>query len=475
MAANEASRWAWLLLLALGCNAKLSVEPAGSGGGAGAIQYAGAGGSSGSVLDSPGSSSGSVGSSGSGANAGSCQLCNGGAGGFVYIPQPGDLDQDCIHGNVVDSGNGVAHSKITTLDHCHAGLACSAAGTCQPIPDCPSALDACVVREVTGDGDSGGAANMGGAGGSAGTWGAGGSSQGMITDKAGVTAMAADEENLYWIEYGTRDSLGNYQNDGALQAMKLTNGKVTTLASNLPGPVGLGLTSKHAYVSTNGAGLVGTDVHPQLVRVPLAGGDIEIVQTGSPPLYSGDSLGFASVGDLAFWGGASSIYSLPATGVVAPIEVVAAQAAAPQADDQNLYYVDRSSFTFVRTPLAGGSSQTVALEVRPFVLKDAFLYGLESADEGQLLTRAPKSGGAWKRVKALAEGNPTQLQFVGQSFFYHWWLAPGQFGISWASLDNDKPPVRLVDPSANTPVCWVGTATALYWSDTHRIFSRQLP
>src|SRR5688572_1213601 len=63
-----------------------------------------------------------------------------------------------------------------------------------------------------------------------------------------IRDITSDDENLYWVEFGSYDELGNYLDDGALRSKPLDGGDVRTLAGGLSGPVNVDVTDAHAYV-----------------------------------------------------------------------------------------------------------------------------------------------------------------------------------------------------------------------------------
>ena len=488
MCTNKLSRWLLVTIVAVGCNAKLSVAPDQSGGNGGAQQAGAAGspvvadagsggrltsdggaGSAGAQFAGAGSGGGSVMPNGgaSGAGAAGAESGFGGAAG-APLPPPGTYGQACISGATLSSGSGLAAAAVTTLNHCSAGLACSAAGTCVAMPNCPQAAGPCVVAEVVpSDPSTGGAPGSGGRAGTAGAY-----NSAIESDISGVTGMSTDNTKLYWLEYGSRDALGNYQGDGVLMAMDLATEERAPLLSHLPGPIAFGLTTTHVFVFVDGGGLIGSSVHAQLLRFPLQGGEATVIQDGSPPL-STDTQAFVSSGDQAFWAGASGLYSLSGSSTTPSVLSSAMWAEPAVADSETLFFSVIDSL--LRAPLTGGAATPLSLEARPIALNGDFIYGLESADGGTLLTRAAKSNGAWQRIRALGDGNARTMKMTGDRYFWAWYPY-NQYtvtsAISTASLSDSLPPTQIVGLDEGRALYWVGTATKLYWSDGKRIFSR---
>ena len=496
------SRWSLLLAIVAGCNAKLSVEPnggAGAGGktlgesgrsgstaGAGPIDHGTAGtvasgGAEAGYPDTAGAAGYFIGHAGGttgGAPGGGAPA--GGAAGAP--PQPGEIGQKCIPGETLTSGSGVAEAQIKTLDRCNSGLACNAARKCAAVPSCPSTTSECVVQEVLG---VGGASNPSSSyGGTGGTYlnttgGAPNAGPPIVTAESGISALAIDATRLYWLEYGTRDSLGNYQNDGALKAMNLADGTTTVIASALAGPNALAVTSSHAYVFLDGAGFIGSEAHLKLLRFPLSGGSSEggsgeLIQDGWTPLSAVQDT--VAVGSTLYWTGSAALFSLTSDSTT-PVVVHDAAAQSLHADSSDLYFQPQDTYQLVRTPLsAPGPLQTLGVDVRPFDLNGDSLYGLENTFDNNgsahLLTKAAKTNGTWQRIRALGSGYAQKIVFVGARYFVEWTDSSNATGITTAQLDDSTLPVQLITPGVTAIKDWLGSADKLYWSDGRRILSR---
>jgi hypothetical protein len=311
-----------------------------------------------------------------------------------------------------------------------------------------------------------------------------------------VVALTADDTHLYWVEYGTRDSLGNYRGDGALMSFAFDNGDTKQLAAGLPGPVGLGVTRTHAYAYVDGGPLLGSPIHPQLLRLPLTGGTPELIQDDVEPIS------FLGVEDQAFWISSdfATIYSLASSAGATPNAFFTAKVfviAPLAADATSLYFVERewsnssAIDTLESAPLAGGAAQVLGSPFElSFGVKDDALYGIEEIDNrtGLLLTQEPKIGGTRQRVRALGAGGNSTFQIAGSRYF--WASTPpddsGRYAdykrisIQTASLANDSPAVLLLEtavPLEPSPIrvksqaFWVGTPNALYWTDGNAIYS----
>ncbi|HKO48078.1 MAG TPA: hypothetical protein VJV79_10160, partial [Polyangiaceae bacterium] len=419
-----------------------------------------------------------------------------GGGGTVIPLSPGEIGQACIPGDLITEADGSpAKTQIQTLARCNEGLACNAQNKCVPAPDCPSS-GLCVMRRaaLAGNGGVGGApgsVSPAAAGSSGAPWsGVGGVPSGgadnnngplrYATDKSGVVALTANESRVYWVEYGTRDPLGNYQHDGALLAYTIADGTTTVLASGLEGPTKVELTTSHAYVYVDGAPLLGALTAPQLLRVPLAGGSVELVQNGAQPWS------FASVGSRALWNsGGNTVYSILSDSNVTPTVFASAAVSCLAADATDLYYA-ASDEQLVRSPLTGAPPVGLNLYATDFMLYDDGIFGTERLGAGAMMVRAPKGGGPFVRVRALGDGYPGRLQVVANRYFLdveslqfrapNGWETKRQV-LSAGFADSD-PPIRVLERRNRNNLVdqlWVGTANALYWSEGQAIYQQPLP
>jgi hypothetical protein len=388
---------------------------------------------------------------------------------------PGNVGQHCVPSTTLTEAVGtIGQADVLELAHCADGLTCGSDGVCGAIPDCPQTTGICIVSRPNPN-----ASGTGGVGGSGGSPSFGGDGQAVALPEAGVQGLAADESRVYWVEYGTRDSLGNYTNDGALKAY---DGKtIMTLSSNLRGPLALGLTSSHVYVYLDGAPLLGTTLKRQLVRVPLAGGEPELIQDGVDPIT------FVGVGDRAFWGGLGTIYSVTADANASPaaFQTDVSYPTALTADATDIYYIDEEGLgTIESAPIAGGPPVSTGAHVIPFFVKGDSIYGFDGTD-GQsdvVLDQVPKVGGTVQRVRALGAAGYRAVQVVGERYFWDQYTegaSAGELGILSASFDPSSPIVRVfrapVPPSfASQRAAWVVTTTTVYWTDGSAIYSRSL-
>ncbi len=461
---KQASRWLSVLLL-VGCNAKLQVDP-GTAGNPGVSGWGNEGGTY-----AGGACAFAACDGGGGASAG----LRGYAGGATA---PGALSETCVPAGVQTEANGSpAKTAVSYPERCESGLTCNDKGTCIPAPDCPQATGVCVVRRAVldGNGGAGGAQPIVGNGGAFSASGSSGAGTELppppVEAHTGVVSMAASDA-LYWLEYGTRDSLGNYKNDGALWTLG-DDGKAKPLATKLHGPVQLGLTSNYAYVYLDGGGYVGSQSSPQLVRLPLAGGPVQLVQDGT---VSG---AFAANDKQAFWTAQSEIFTQDWTSA-APTAFLANPANVLIADSDYVYF-ELNDFRS-RAPISGGPPENLGDGADAFTVNGDSLFAIDYLGQGSVLSQAPKSGGMFQRVRAMGLGLSEQPpQFVGDRFFWNANLGGGTFvtiQLRTASLANMDPPTVLASrPSYGRHIdsLWVSTASAAYWSDGQAIYSRAIP
>ncbi len=225
-----------------------------------------------------------------------------------------------------------------------------------------------------------------------------------------IRGAATNDQKVFWIEYGTNDHFGNYNNDGRLLARDLVGGATSVLADTLPGPEAVAVSGKYVYLAADQG--VGAD-HFQVVRVPLVGGAAEVVHT--PPSNNGWStwevFAFGAGSELWTWGGA--VYRLDDTSTAPPETFVASGVAAISADATALYYsvpFDFQTSSVWSKPLAGGEPVQLNKVAFGAQVEAGFLYG----EDGSFLTRMPIAGGAWKRV---GRGFDAHLAIDGDAYF----------------------------------------------------------
>src|SRR6266542_1416640 len=406
---------------------------------------------------------------------------------------PGSLGANCILGGIVVERQGATgEAQVKTLDRCNEGLSCNSAKICVSMQSCGSTVGGdCVVYSASGAGGSSGTDGGGGTGGTA----IGGNTNAMAAvPEPAITGLAADDANLYWITYGTRDNLGNHKNDGAFWSFSFKDGTTTAIASDFHGPVALGVTSTHAYVAIDGAPLIGSLTHPELLRVALSGGTPELVKDNAGiggPIGAGGP--FIGVGSQAAWTDQAVTYFMSAS-ATAPSVLLAQGGWYLATDGLNLYYddcpcwgVDNKTAKISRITLSGGTPEPLLSPAYMFGVHGDSLYGVEGIDNetGIVLDRAPVTGGKWQRVRALGAGGPaSKFKIVGDRLFVDEYPPENspyaqpdsnRINVLTASLVSDDPPVRVLERAARKTLVdslWVGTSNALFWSDGNAIYSR---
>lgn len=460
-----------LAVLLLGCSGKLNVGDKGSGGD---IGYTGGRFGGGGAITPQGGNTGDGGVSTAGL---------GGSPDEAY----GAPGRPCIQGGVVLEAQATpAQAEVQIPSRCVEGYSCNAENVCVPREVCHGPRGAeCVVFTSTAGGKAG--TGTGGRTGTGGFSTGGTTSQPTISEQRAITGISADEANVYWIGYGSRDALGNFNDDGTLRAWSLADGTMATLATELPGPVGLGITNSHAYILVDGALLIGSVAHLQILRVPLSGGKPELIQDAEvDPRWWGD---FVTSAARAFWAGSERLYSMATddtkASVFAPSPVLSDVAFAAAADETHLYYstsyLTGQAPVLRRTPISGGPGEDVTSPVRPIALRDGFVYSVEDIDNGtgRILVRATASGGNWVRVRALGAGNGSisHFQLAGNRYFFDGFTssrAESTASVVTAALDSDAPAIRIVEVDPLERLMWVGTADAIFWTDGSSVYTRTL-
>jgi len=407
------------------------------------------------------------------------------SGGSGPGPNPGLLGAPCIPGGTVVEADGTAaKAQVRTLPRCAPGLSCATDNTCQITPDCPQSGKACVVRHAAfgGNGAGGGAGYDLGYGGGADSGGSGPFSSGgggpvyHASERSGVTAITASESRVYWVEYGTRDALGNYQHDGSVLEYSPSDGTTSVIASGLEGPTAVEVTTTHAYIYVDGARPLYTPIHAQLLRVPLTGGTPEVVQEGALPAA------FAAAGSKAFFSSESTqpsqnIYAMASDSGAVPVEFVPGSSYRLESDGTNLYY--QSSNGLTRTPVTSAAPVPLGVSADNFVLSGDSIFATEGiAPGGVMLSRASKSGGEFLRVRPLGSGYPVRLRHAGSRFFVETssYNSPSWHQVLTATL-ADEPAIRLVEPNRGWAGdrLWAATETAVYWSEGRAIYQQPIP
>ncbi|MEI9948184.1 MAG: hypothetical protein WDO74_04205 [Pseudomonadota bacterium] len=230
----------------------------------------------------------------------------------------------------------------------------------------------------------------------------------LVAQGSSIRALAADTTDLYWVDHGTFDDLGNYQNDGRLLKRGLVSGSdVLALASGLPGPVGVGLTTTHVFVYLDQV----WQGKPRyaLARVPIAGGAAQVVQLDAWPNgeRGGDCFGcLVHAGDTLYFPLQAGIYKIAAQDT-APSLFSSLRASSLAIAGEYLYLVAQTGTAIWRVPLAGGDAELLSADPRLNIQVAAdYLYSLDNTGNNAYLTRMPAAGGPGSACRRRAAPTP---------------------------------------------------------------------
>lgn len=335
----------------------------------------------------------------------------------------------------------------------------------------------------TGGRSSGGATATGGAksetGGEGGLDGFGaagglGGAPGDFVLSAGSTirGLAADEEYVYWIEYGTFDELDNYRFDGALKRLELDSGDVDELAGDLEGPVQFGITDAEAFVVLDRSTTLDPNGARALGRAPLTGGALVLMDHPGGTEYSF----MTSYGDLAYFGiqegdeWAIREYSPGAPGrSILPFSPSTPPGREIAADADYLYFKQDG---YWRKSLDGDSEpeQLSTVKYSAFALQGDRML----ATRGQspmYLASMPRDGGAWSNVLRLGEHFAAErLVIRGTRFVAECSTEGGTPYLLTGSWNQGEPQQFSLGPRR----AWAATDTELYIAHGSGLFRVQL-
>jgi hypothetical protein len=130
-------------------------------------------------------------------------------------------------------------------------------------------------------------------------------------------AVVTDGTNLYWANWGTFDSSGNYNNDGTVLQGPVGGGTVTTLASGQSAPAAIAIDGSNVYW-TNAGKLAGDNLPApgtgSVMQAPIGGG-VTVTLAKNEPI----PLGIAVGSGVVYWNeytlsGPGQIVSVPVGG-----------------------------------------------------------------------------------------------------------------------------------------------------------------
>jgi hypothetical protein len=293
-----------------------------------------------------------------------------------------------------------------------------------------------------------------------------------------VTAMAADDSTLYWVEHGTSDKLGNYNNDGRLMRRDFDSDTAQTVVKGLGGPVGIGLTTAHFFVYLDES--FDPSGYTALARIPRAGGAVEIIQRGLQPTNNAGK----PCPDCLVHSGSTALFPVAdAIMKLTPDDTTPEYFARPGALSMTmvgdfLYLESIADQTGASAVYAGLASSWGVIQAAPTArsylqASGAYLYGLEVGGPSYL-ARMPLAGGPWARLAPAQSGVADRLIIAGGFFFYG--LDGADYSVIQGSLsDTAKAKPILTVPRKENVKAWLGTPASLFWSDGHSIRQRVLP
>jgi len=319
----------------------------------------------------------------------------------------------------------------------------------------------------------------------------------LIAEGTTIRDVATDAERVYWVEYGTFDDLGNYEENGRLMAAPLAGGQPVVLADGLGGPTGVETSSSYIYVAVERPpGKLGGS----LLRIPIGGGtadeigDLPTEDFGSVFVFDWMERSFVVHEGTAYWLSGYFIYKLPESeagpGPQVDLRLGTREPEAIFGDASNLYV---SMIGIWKLPYAGPEA-LVETPVRDqtslyssFSTDGEYVYALDSSKAStdsltpSYLIRTPLDAGAWKRV-AQYPGKTTHLVLDGSDYF----VDPGVFvgdervgcSIVQGKLGDAEAKTTLVSlPSSyletsegNCMVPWATSAMSVYVANAGSLY-----
>ncbi len=284
-----------------------------------------------------------------------------------------------------------------------------------------------------------------------------------------VTAVTADATAVYWVEHGTEDSLGNYQNDGRLVARDFDDEGVRVIVDSLPGAVGVALTSEHAYVSVDQ--LYDSGLRNALVRVPLAGGAPETVLIKSDEYWPYNFLCagcFVHHGDTGYFPLADKLYRI--TPEASAPEVFSNIVAYELTAGVDSLYVQSDDGIWV-IPYDTGEPGLVTTELRYEIqVSGDYLYGIEDGTSSLYLSRMPLAGGAWVRLPPRRVAAYSWRMQILDGLFFHDIHRESGWQLKQGNLSDPEGAGTALDlREADSHRIWVGTHHGVFWNDGSRV------
>jgi len=287
-----------------------------------------------------------------------------------------------------------------------------------------------------------------------------------ITDNQDVRAVVPVGDDVYWLEYGEFDRLGNYSYDGRLWGRNVSSGEQKLIASGLPGPEQLSVNGDFAYV------LVSQRTQPKLphglLRIPLAGGTPEEVSTSDETDIAGPP-GLAVLTGYEYWVfkyGIARVTNVANTAkeVVLPPRYVRQVTS----DGTTLFFKDSQgiwsmeSADIAPVQLTDDPDNNIGL-----VAAGAYLYALLNSSKHSLI-RMPKTGGPWK-VLATYEPSISWLAIDGDRLFIGGY-GDTTFNLYQAQLSAPGSKSRLLSYNASELWPWAISEAGLFYGNNHGLY-----
>lgn len=285
------------------------------------------------------------------------------------------------------------------------------------------------------DGGSSGNGSTGGSAGSAGAPSFDCNDCEIVAAAPATRAIVTRGEQVYWIDYGNLDELGNYQDDGRLLMLDGPDAEPEVLADGLPGPMQLSIAGDNAYVALDQSTAV--TGRGQLARVALASGDVTLLQPLADALstqrWITDPLlraRVASGGGYVFWVNDRVLYRLAETSAGPPEVVLRADKwVYVLADESQLYVYDSHgigtmAFAADSPTLLKAITDDEGPDYSDITLAGDYLYAREWA-EAPYITRLSKLGGNWKRL--------------GMLYGERWWADGSSYVVATQDGDGSTP------------------------------------
>jgi len=286
----------------------------------------------------------------------------------------------------------------------------------------------------------------------------------VVAQGSEIRDLTADSSDLYWVEHGSFDELGNYDNDGRLMKRDFASGSSTELAKDLAGPVSVALTTTHVFMYLDQ--VWEGNLRFSLARMPLAGGPAQVVELDALP--NGPGLEpclhcLVHAGDTLYFPLPTGLYKLAAQDAEPSLFSPLRASSLAIAGDY-LYLVTRAGDAIWRVPLAGGEATQLSADPRQNIqVWGDYVYSHDTRSSSSYLTRMPVAGGPWVRLPKAQSGFAEQLQITGDSFFYRLGSETEQAFVVGSLGDPAAAFVSLALPR-NVAKAWIGTTQGLFWT-----------